>query len=339
MTVRSSDGQRWGGVSARRLLAWSTALALLVAACGDSESDSAEPAATTAPTTATTTPPTASTAPAVAPITPEVLCVDPMWNDVAFAYVNDADVAVVLEDAASSVSDGEEADLAFVPIVFAPGRVSPAFWITPAVDDGVTFPAWTVTGPDGVARTAAADDATPTCTDELLVSTTPDSRQPKFEFRDAVVSADGSFVTFVSDLAGVPATSVCPAGLEPQPVSVVIDDGDGQSSVDGVTATWVVELAPGSTGVVRARYQSVAALVLDQCSADGATQQVWPGGAFDAIYVGVGVCLNELDGVITYFSVDGVATPIGGTESSGSAEQVDPSYCPPFTGGARTRPA
>jgi hypothetical protein len=316
-----TGGGRHGVPGLKGLATWGTALALLTAACGDSESGGTATSATRA-TSATS----ATTPVAALPIVPEVLCIDAgITNDVAFAYVNEADTAVVLDASGSSVADGDAADFEFVPIVFAPGRVSPAFWITAVADGAETLPAWTVVGPDGVSRTASADAATPACTAELLEPTTADPRRPALEFGDPVVSSGGDSVTFSSELVGVPTDSVCAAGLEPQPVSITTDDGGaGEVSVDGPATEWVVELFPAGEGTGRFGRQLVAAEVLDRCAAGGTTQQVWPGGAFDAIYAGVLVCVTETDGQIS------LAT---------DATDPDCRSGLPGTGGTRSRPA
>ena len=252
-----------------------------------------------------------------------------MPEDVAFAYVNEGSEPVVLDPAASTVEGGDEVDLPFVPVVFAPGRVSPAFWITPTDQELVEGVTWTVVGPDGETRAVTADADTPICDEELLAPTTEDPREPALQFGDAVLSADGESVTFTSELVGVPEESVCAGGLEPSPVSIVTDNvADAASAeyvaVEGATAEWTVPLAPAVEDGSRTGAQHVGALVLDQCGADGVVQSSWPGGVFEEVYAGVRVCVAALDGVVTLTT---------------SADDPDCNSGLPGTGGGRNRPA
>lgn len=313
-----------------RLTAAASVVALLLQACGDdvtTESSTATSAVTTAPS---------STAPAggaddgeAAAIVPTVVCIDTrsLTSEVAFAYVNEGD-AVVLDPSDSTVENGEEADLFLVPTVFAPGAVSPAFFISPVDPSLETLPSWTVMGPDGETRTAQADSSTPVCTDELLERTTPDDRQPAFTFSVPVLTADGTGVEYTSELVGVPELSVCPDGLASEPVLVVTDNGLDPSmaeyiSFDGQFGEWsrpfFADLGGGQTNEA---VGLVAAIVLDQCSFEGTTQVIWPGGKFEDVYDGVLVCVPQTDGGLTL-----------------STDDDDPSCTGlPSTGGGRTRP-
>ena len=300
-----------------------TCLALVVASCGDDEDSSPSdsvvateapaatdaPAATEAPTTteapATTEAPTATEAPAAtevpaaaapAPIVPEVVCTGGSVgsDDVYFRYTNEAAEAVAVDEADSFLTGANEFDEPYVPFLFAPGEVSLAFY---AVSDDFTQPVtWTVVGPDGTTRTAAVDETTPECTAELLG--TSDTRTPTLEVSSVTPTDDGSSVTIVVDLLGVPETSVCANGLEAEPVSITMDDGNGGNIVEGTTSTWTSEVFPTPDGTgERARFL-IGVLAVDQCSGAGVTQSSWPiGEDFEAMIQGVCVTVegDEVD--------------------------------------------
>lgn len=303
----------------RRLLVLGSCL-VLVAACSDSGS-TASTSSSAAP--ATNTPGEGATA---APLTPEVVCVanngsgDTGEPDYAFAYTNDSAQPVVLSAADSAVANGEAADLVFVTTVFAPGHVSPAFFVTGAA--GGEAPSWTIVGPDGETRTATPDASTPACSEEgdLPPYTTDDPRDPVVEISGLQLNADGS-VGFTTTLTGAD-TSVCPEGLDPQPTTITWDDGIGGSITEGATATWTVEKSPGIATTFTHR-TTVAALVIDGCAYGDDTQAVWPGGVFESLYTGVYVCIADVDGTLT------ASTSQEGTGCEGL----------PQTGGSRVRPA
>jgi len=303
----------------RRLLALGSCL-VLVAACSDSDS-TASTTSSAAPVTSTS-----GVAAAAAPLTPEVVCVanngsgDGEQPDYAFAYTNDSTQPVVLSAADSALVYGEAADLVFVTRVFAPGHVSPAFFVTG--DASGQPPSWTVVGPDGQTRTATPDESTPSCDEtlDLPAYTVDDPREPIVEISDLLVNADGS-VSFTSTLTGAD-TSVCPAGLDPQPTTITWDDGIGGGITEGATATWTVEKSPGSAPTFTHRTM-VAVLVIDGCAYGDDTQTVWPGGIFESLYTGVYVCIADVNG-----------TPTASTSQEGTGCEGLP-----LTGGSRVRPA
>ena len=310
----------------RRLLALGSCV-VLFAACSDSGSTSPTtslPAAATTVEAAATT----SAAPAAAPvpITPEVVCVanngsgDGIASDYAFAYTNDSDQAVVVESVESYVDNGEEADFVFVPRVFAPGHVSPAFFITG--DGSETLPTWTIIGPDGQTRTATPDADTPSCNDDaaLLDRTAPDPRDPIVEVSGLQLIADGT-VAFTTTLTGAE-TSACPEGLEPRPTTITWDDGIGGNFTQGPTAEWTVERFEG-TGMAFPYQTLVAVLVVDECASGDVAQKVWPAGVFESLYTGVYVCIADDNGTLT-------ATT---SQNDGECHGL------PQTGGTRVRPS
>jgi hypothetical protein len=244
---------------------------------------------------------------------PEAVCFDPFSDerDVAFAYTNEATSAIVLEAAASVSTGSDPADAPLLPRVFAPGRVSPAVWLSSADSQ---FPSWSITGPDGVTRTATAGADTPECTPALLARTTPDPRQPTVTLQEATPSADGAAFAVTFTVTGVD-TSVCPEGLQPEPVQIVWTDGE-TSQDGGNTFVTTVTRAAGNIS-----YASVRVAVFDQCSSGGVTQPSWPGGPFDELYAS-GWCLDERSGDLI--------TRVRG----------DDPECPdlPLTGGSKIRP-
>lgn len=310
----------------RRLLVLGSCV-LLLAACSDSDSDSSSPT-TSAPAAVTTAGAVTSTsgAAAAAPLTPEVVCVanngsgDGTAFDYAFAYTNDSDQAVVVESVESYVDNGEEADFVFVPRVFAPGHVSPAFFITGAGID--TPPTWTIIGPDGQTRTATPDADTPQCVDGTnpLQRTTADPRDPIVEVSGLQLNSDGT-TAFTTTLTGAD-TSACPEGLESRPTTITWDDGLGGNITQGPSADWTVErFADGGMGFP---YQTlVAVLVIDECASSDVSQKVWPGGVFESLYTGVYVCIADDNGTLT-------ATT---SQDDGDCHGL------PHTGGDRIRPA
>ena len=303
----------------RRLLAIGSASILLLAACGDDDESSVESSASSvAPTEA----PADSAPPAAAgaAITPVALCYSnpDETTDYAFGYVNESTTAVVLDAGASTVTGTEDADLPFVPVVFAPGEVSPALWLTNSADG--EFPSWSITGPDGETRTATADDSLEQCGFEPEDSGDP--RTPLIEITEVAAGADGTTATFVSSLTGVD-TSNCPSGLENLAPVISWDDGAGGNVTEGPTAEWTVELnTPVGGGDGRLGFARVAALVIDQCGAGDAVQPIWPGGVFEALYTGVLVCIDESGGELVALT---------------SQDEGD-CFGPPPTGGTRSRP-
>lgn len=268
------------------------------------EPPATEPAATDAPTT---------DPPAPAAIVPEVVC-RTSDADAVFAYTNESATPVVLDAASSTLDNAQRADAEFVTVVFAPGRVSPAFWASPS-DEGskLTGQSWTVVGPDGVSRTAAVDDDTPRCSRDLLAPTTDDDRAPELVATEPEpTGADTLDVTF--SVIGVPETSVCPAGLEPEPVSIAWDD-DSTGTELTRTATFGVFT---STDGLDAATTGARVTVLDICGFEGTTQAIWPGRAFESLYAGASVCaVRQDDGTITVATkaqCPGVA-PTGGSRS------------------------
>lgn len=295
----------------RRALIVLTCLSVVAASCGGDDGDSTdttsaesassvvatEPPATEPPATdppAATDPPDTEP-PAPAAIVPEVVC-RTSDADAVFAYTNESATAVVLDAASSTLDNAQREDAEFVTVVFAPGRVSPAFWASPR-DEGskLTGQSWTVVGPDGVSRTAAVDDDTPRCNAGLLAPTTGDDRVPELVVTEpAPTGPDTVDVTF--SVIGVPETSVCPAGLEPEPVSITWDDDLTGTELTRTATFGVFTTVDGLDAATTA----ARVTVLDICGFEGTTQAIWPGRAFESLYAGALVCAaRQDDGTIT----------------------------------------
>lgn len=254
-----------------------------------------------------------------AAITPTLLCVDERSRHY-FAYVNDADAPAVIElGADNQLTGGTDDDEPFVTEVFAPGRVSPAFWVSTPTGDP---PVWTVTGPDGETRTSDTGEPPARCTDDLLRPTTPDDRVGGIEVDDVELLDDGDTVQFEVRLVGVPGTSRCHEAFEPDAVRVRIVDPATDRVVDGatVTSTWPLFLDPLDKGAARRAHVPLHAYVSDRCRAGDVVAESWPNGPLADLQDGRFACIVERPG--------------------GFDVEVDDSGCPflPPTGGGRVRP-
>jgi hypothetical protein len=303
------------------------ALIGLIGGCSSDSASSNTAAATTLPAatstsagaTATTTAATVAptTTPAPAAITPEVVCATPIGGGaVYFAYTNSSTAPVTIDAGSGNVvSGGIQDDVPLLPTVFAPGRVSPAFWVYPESEA-----TWTVTGPDGTTRTATAGDSTPECSDALLSPTVPDSRAPDLTITYTAVPASANppqQLDLVATVAGVP-TSVCASGLQPQPPEIWTDDSNGGSVIvgDSVSRTLPFEQVtdPETNQSQLVAQTIVSGLVVDVCGANGAVTKSWPSGAgFDRLRTGELVCFRAADGAITMdvHDLDVPATCVG----------------------------
>jgi hypothetical protein len=269
---------------------------LLLAACG-SDGEVAEVASTTsaAPAAAETVP--ASDAPAptetvpatdapAAPLTPEAVCVG---NDgeIYFGYDNASDGPVVVAEGDANLLSGVDADdNPLLTTLFAPGRVDVAFWAYP---DGESDVVWTLTGPDGVERSATGSPTMEPCPADFLADA--DTRAAAVEVVGQALAADGESVEVELALTGLDGTSVCNAALEPEPLLASIGDGSalptGFEPDATITAGPFVESAQG--GLLAST--TVYALVLDQCSGAGVTAASWPlAPALDELTFGTVIC-------------------------------------------------
>jgi hypothetical protein len=164
-----------------------------------------------------------------------------------------------------------------------------------------------------VSRTAAADADTPRCTAELLEPTTGDDRTPDLVVSEPEPSgADTVDVTF--SVTGVPDTSVCPAGLDAEPVSFTWDDGSTGTELTRTATFGVFNTVDGLDAAATA----ASVTVLDICGFEGTTQRIWPGRAFESLYDGASACTaRQDDGTVTLATqaqCPGVA-PTGGNKT------------------------
>ena len=238
-----------------------------------------------------------------------------------FGYRNEADQVVSVDPASSAVAGAEPDDEAYVPTLFAPGRVSPAFYVF-AVDPEIPV-SWTITGTDGVGRTATSDPQVPECTDELLQPTVPDERTPSIEIGAPQLSADGSTVTIETTAVGVPRLSVCADGLTAEPASVRMDDGNGGSTTAGNVSQWTADVLTFQPEGRRVATFIVSALVVDRCSGADVTQSSWPNGAFDDMRNGLTICATVTNTTVSidsfYGGLCGGLAPTGGARIRPSA--------------------
>jgi hypothetical protein len=297
-------------------------LALVAAACSDSDDSSDTTAApdtttvveTTEPAPETTSEPEATAEPVS--ITPEVLCQGEFDEfRTYFAYVSDSADAVAVP-ADQSVLDGlSDGDNPFVPTLFAPGRVSPAFFAY-----GGDELSWTIVSPDGSTQTASPAADTPECTDELLTPTTPDPRTPELEVTSSTLAADGGSVTIELTLSGVPELSVCHPAFTSEPVAVVLEEKLSGTRTEGTTATFTADIADDTASSVPTAKFFIQTSVVDRCTADGTTQNSWPSGGFEDLWQCLQVRATVADGDVTVGSNTGNCFDL------------------PATGGAKSRP-
>jgi hypothetical protein len=261
---------------------------------------------TAVPTTAVATT-IATTAASGGVVTPEVVCVAgggvasrdpeaiaaedpalayiaammPLYDNprVYFGYSNSGATAVVVDDPARNVVEGGDPyDTALAPTVLAPGQVRPAFYAL-VPEDGSDMPRWTLTGPDGVARTARADGSSPECTPDLLERLTTDTRTPTVTFSTDVSldpASTGDFALVAATVAGL-GPSVCPPGLEPRaPLLWSGFSEDGLSSGTLSSRAFLYKVTdPASGAPYLAGPARVAPAVIDVCSGGGAQTRGW----------------------------------------------------------------
>jgi hypothetical protein len=253
---------------------------MLLLACGsDSETapttpteptEAASAATTSAPPATTESTPATTDAPA-APITPEAVCVG-SEGEVYFGYDNaSAEPVVIAEGDANALSGVVPDDNPLLTTLFAPGRVDVAFWAYP---DGASDIVWTLTGPDGVERTASGGSTTQPCPADFLVDV--DDRSPAVEVVGQTLSADGEFVDVELRIAGLAETSVCNEAFVAEPLFAAIGDGSALPTSFAPDAT--VTLGPFNESALGGRLatSTVYALIVDRCSAAGVTVESWP---------------------------------------------------------------
>ena len=282
---------------------------VVLAACGSDGSDavtsSSGPASTSA-TTAPTTPVSPSSTAGAGVLTPEVECFDGVDTyRFSYSYTGDAPLVLPIGDA-NAVAGGEPGDNPLQPTIFAPGEHVPAFWKMTG-DDPIT---WNLTGPDGETRSVTADESAPDCetapnlldgTELVVTPGTP------------TLSDDGSTASLEIQIAGLPATSTCPAGLDPLPMTLFT----GGDPNDATPTTLTVTVATAGSGNQVADFRPDI-WGLDHCAFEGEETVTWS----DQVY-------TDIPLIFCYVVQDGTFT------ESDSLE--DCPYIPP-TGGGRIRP-
>jgi hypothetical protein len=317
-------------VTARRVLAVLLTCAVL-AACGSDSSGATEstagtasivatvPATTAEPTTevpvaepVTTETVVATTEPTVAPrvvgpLVPEVLCVtgldrEALTGDVYFSVDNQSSDPVVVADPARNVLAGAMnaaagGDNPLVPTVFGVGRTSPAF-LAVAGSDSVS---WSLTGPDGVTRTATATLDSPFCDVGSTDSSIGDDRQYSLTYE--IISWTGTPPTDVTILIAPtdPSTTMsrCGAGLEALPSRTGLLVNGEILPIDEPLPLPVYTSFPSIGERIQTRVP-VEYIVVDRCAYDGVESRQWPMGDVPADFgygqlVGLSFCA-VLDG-------------------------------------------
>jgi hypothetical protein len=248
----------------RRTLSAVVAGALLLVACGSEESSvDTSVAATDAPTTQASVGTTAAAA-----IVPEAVCrgID---GEVYFGYTNRSSEPLVVEEGDANRLSGVAADdNPLLTTLFAPGSVEVAFWAVPPLDSGDDV-VWTLTGPDGVERTATT---TENCPDDFVAASDP---EPMIEVVGQTLSADGESADIGLRLTGLAETSVCNAAFTAEPRLVVINDGTALPTSFEPESTVTVGPFGESAGGGLLASTRVYAFVLERCSAAGETASSW----------------------------------------------------------------
>jgi hypothetical protein len=153
-----------------------------------------------------------------AALVPEAVCrgVD---GEVYFGYTNESTEPVVVEEGdANSLSGAAADDNPLLTTLFAPGTVEVAFWAVPPPDSGDDV-VWTLTGPDGVERTATTTEA---CPQDFPAFS---DAEPTLEVVGQTLAADGESADIDLQLVGLDETSVCNEAFTAEPRLVVINEG------------------------------------------------------------------------------------------------------------------
>jgi hypothetical protein len=246
------------------------------------------PGRTTATTTGviTTAAPDAAV-PTSVPVSPPGAAAPALNEDdrVVFGYSNQAGRAVTVPSGErNSLSGDAPDDDPLVPVAFAPGRVERAF--VAYVGPDASVPAWRLTGPDGVTRTATPTAATPTCGPEQLDASKRGPGEPSLAYSYRSVPGAGGIPTGAELrvwVAGLPALSTCPAGLTPLPPVARIAAAAGPTVAPGEP------IAVARSGPRGGAY--LEAHVADVCQADGVRSATWAlGSQYDALREGTPVC-------------------------------------------------
>lgn len=264
----------------RRTIAAVVVGALVLLGCGSDENsvDTVAPTdpATTDPATteaATATPATSEAVPdttdaEAAAIVPQAVC---QGNDgeIYFGYTNESSEPVVVDEGdANQLSGVAPDDNPLLTTLFAPGTVEIAFWAFSPDGSGDDV-VWTLTGPDGVERTASTTEM---CPPEFLQGSGDD---PTLEVTAQTLAADGESADVELRLAGIDETSVCNEAFTAEPRLLVINEGTAlPTSFEPEATVTVGPFGESARGGLLANTR-VYAFVLEQCSAAGVTASSW----------------------------------------------------------------
>lgn len=248
----------------RRTLSAFIVGSLLLAACGGDESSVDTVASTGAPTTDAAAETTVSE---VAALLPEAVCrgVD---GEVYFGYTNESSEPVVVEEGdANSLSGVDADDNPLLTTLFAPGTVEVAFWAVPPPDSGNDV-VWSLTGPDGVERTATTTEACPQDFPAL-------SDEATLEVVGQTLATDGGSVDVELRLIGLGEMSVCNEAFAAERRLVVVNEGTAlPTSFEPAATVTVGPFSESPRGGLLASTR-VYAFVLERCSTDGVTASSW----------------------------------------------------------------
>jgi hypothetical protein len=288
----------------RRTLVAVVVGALLLAGCGEDDSGAQTVAVTDPATTQEPAPTTEAasdtTVAEEAALVPEVVCRGDD-GEILFGYTSESSEPVVVEVGDANRLSGVASDAnPLITTLFAPGSVDVAFWAFPpdgSSDDVV----WTITGPDGVERSAAGGLTTEGCQDVFAAP----AGAPALEVVGATLSADGESADVELRVTGLDEASVCNEAFTAEPRLVVINDGSALPTSFEPEAT--VNVGPLVESPDGASAQSrVYAFVLDQCSAAGVTAPSWSSEARHLNY-GLAVCARlEEDATVTVSLTEGL---------------------------------
>jgi hypothetical protein len=262
----------WNTSAMRRTVAALAFGSLLLAACGSDDSNvdtiTTEPATTEAASAPTTAPAvTDTTVTEAAALDPEVVCQGD-GGEIYFGYTNESSEPVAVEEGDANRLSGVASDSnPLLTTLFVPGTVEIAFWAFPP-EGSAEGVAWTLTGPDGVERTAVGGPTTDLCpdfdADELMV-----------EVAGFTLAADGESVDVDLRVTGLDETSVCNEVLVAEPRLVAINDGSVLPTSFEPEATITLGPFAEVSGVGRSASTNVFVLVLEQCSGAGVTATSW----------------------------------------------------------------
>lgn len=210
-------------------------------------------------------------------------------GEIYFGYTNESSEPVVVVEGDTNLLSGVTPDdNPLLTTLFAPGTVEVAFWAFPVEDSGDEV-VWTLTGPDGVERTASGGSATEPCPADFLAADS--DRVPTLEVAGQTLAADGESAEVDLRLVGIDETSVCNEAFAAEPVLVALNDGSAFPTAFEPEATLTLGQFVDSPSGGRLASTRVYALIVDQCSAAGATASSWfPPPVLDILTFGTEVC-------------------------------------------------